>query len=278
MRNFWVASLVLAVVVCAGADDPKAGAGAKPATVPFELLKSGHMAVQVKLNGKGPYKLIFDTGAPTMLINNRIAKDSEVINKNTPKPFFAPFGSMGEFKIKEFELGELKATSIPAIVMDHPTVDAISRVLGPIDGLVGYPFFARYRMTIDYQAKEMTFVENGYKPDNVMQSMTKAVMELQNPNKVKFQAPAGLWGFHASKDSDDEEAGLDVRQVLAGGPAAIAGLQVGDRLLTVDGRWTDSPADLLTATAPLKPGKAVPVVVKRKQQEIKLSITPAHGL
>src|SRR5262249_30605019 len=39
----------------------------KPVVVPFETLPSGHMTVMVKLNGKGPYKLIFDTGAPTLL-------------------------------------------------------------------------------------------------------------------------------------------------------------------------------------------------------------------
>ena len=48
----------------AAADQPKA----QPATVPFEMLQkgklvSGHFTVQVKVNGKGPYRLIFDTGA-----------------------------------------------------------------------------------------------------------------------------------------------------------------------------------------------------------------------
>ena len=44
------------------------------------------------------------------------------------------------------------------MVMDHPTVEAISKTVGPIDGIVGFPFFARYRMTLDYQAKKLTFV------------------------------------------------------------------------------------------------------------------------
>ena len=49
--------------------------------MPFELLKSRHMAVQVKINGKGPYRLIFDTGAPMNLINNKIAKEAGVIEE-----------------------------------------------------------------------------------------------------------------------------------------------------------------------------------------------------
>ena len=39
------------------------------------------MAVQVKINGKGPYRLIFDTGAPTNLINNKLAKEAGVIDQ-----------------------------------------------------------------------------------------------------------------------------------------------------------------------------------------------------
>ena len=54
----------------------------KPMKTPFELLKTQHMTVQVKINGKGPYRLIFDTGAPVTLINNRIAKEAGVFPKD----------------------------------------------------------------------------------------------------------------------------------------------------------------------------------------------------
>ena len=55
---------LLAITAAGRADQPKA----QPATVPFEMLQkgklvSGHFTVQVKVNGKGPYRLIFDTGA-----------------------------------------------------------------------------------------------------------------------------------------------------------------------------------------------------------------------
>ena len=41
------------------ADD---GPSAKPIVVHFELLPTKHIVVNVKVNGKGPYRLIFDTG------------------------------------------------------------------------------------------------------------------------------------------------------------------------------------------------------------------------
>src|SRR3979411_1214109 len=98
-----------------------AEAPAKPITVPFELLKSGHMAVQVKVNGKGPYRLIFDTGAPITLLNNKVAKEGGRL-RGMARPAFTFFGSMGETKIKTLEVGDVKAHDVAAIVMDHPTV------------------------------------------------------------------------------------------------------------------------------------------------------------
>ena len=64
---------LLAVVLTAGlaqADDKPAAKdeAAKPQVVKFDLVTSGHFIVKAKVNGKGPYNLIFDTGAPTTLV------------------------------------------------------------------------------------------------------------------------------------------------------------------------------------------------------------------
>ncbi|HSQ54348.1 MAG TPA: retropepsin-like aspartic protease, partial [Gemmata sp.] len=138
-------TLALGFPATARATDPgKATTAGKPVVVHFELLKSRHMAVQVKINGKGPYRLIFDTGAPTNLINNRLAKESGVLKKGD-KPAMPLFGLGGAKVINVLEVGDLKLDKVPVMVMDHPTVTAISKALGPIDGIVGFPFFARYK-------------------------------------------------------------------------------------------------------------------------------------
>jgi hypothetical protein len=172
--------LGLAVATPGRADDPK---DAAPIKVPFELLKSRHMAVQVMINGKGPYRLIFDTGAPVNLLNNRVAKESGVLPKDFKRPPFALFGSAGNFKIDMLELGGVKAKNLPTTVMDHPTVLAISKALGQIEGIVGFSFFARYRMTIDYQAQEMTFVPTSFNPPDMMAKMMALLMA--PPDKKK---------------------------------------------------------------------------------------------
>jgi hypothetical protein len=281
MKKLLSAALLLALALPAVADTQKP-ADVKSTVIPFTLLKSGHMAVKVKINGKGPYTLIFDTGAPINLLNNKIAKEAGLL-KGMKKPLFSLFGSMGDVKVKEIEIGGLKAKGIAAIVMDHPTVGAISRAfqatVGPIDGIVGFPFFARFKMTINYKDKTLTFVPNGYNPPDVMQAMQAALMSSLGgqDNAVVLSAPT-MWGLTVDKKKGDDEAGVTVTRLLPGGPAARAGLKEGDRLLTLDGRWTDSVADAYHAAAHAKAGKPVPAVVKRDGKEVTVQVTPVPGL
>jgi hypothetical protein len=265
-------------LVCLGfplrADDIKD----KPVTVPFELLKTRHMAVMMKVNGKGPYRLIFDTGAPVVLLNSKIGKQAGLVKGK--KPVFSLFNAAGQVKVEKLELGDLTTENVSAVVMDHPTVDAISKALGPIDGIVGLPFFGRYKMTIDYQKKELTFVPNGHEPADAMEAMMATVMGLMTRDKppTKVLAAAGQWGFRATKDEDDDSAGVTIKEVTAGTAAARAGLKPGDRLLTLDDRWTDTVADCYAAAATVKLGTTVKVTVRRDGKEMELSITPASGL
>jgi hypothetical protein len=270
MRKLLAVALGLALAAPAVAEEPK------PVVVPFEILKSGHMAVMVKVNGKGPYKLIFDTGAPVTLLNNKIGKEAGLI-KGDKGGGFALFGNRGEVTVKELEVGDQKAEDVKAVVMDHPTVEAISKALGPIDGIVGFPFFARFKMTLDYQAKTLTFVPNGYKPPDVMQAMMMAILG-GGKDEVKILAPAAQWGILPAKAADDEAAGVTVKEVLADSPAAKGGLKAGDRLLTLDGRWTDTLADLYTAAGSVKAGQEVAVKISRDGKEMTLKIKPVSGL
>ena len=250
----------------------------KTIVVPFELLKSRHMAVEVKINGKGPYRLIFDTGAPTNLINNKLAKEAGVLKKDDKGPGLPLFGLAGMKTMDSLEVGGVKLDKVPVMVMDHPTVTAISKALGPIDGIVGFPFFARYKTTVDYQKKEITFTPNGYVPGDVMQGLMEKLMAPKGKQEPRIVAPAAAWGFTvADKNEKDESAGVTVKEVIAGSAAAEGGLKPGDRLLTLDGRWTDSIGDTFAAASTVKPGRTAVLLVKRDDKEVKLTVKPAKG-
>ncbi len=251
----------------------------KSLVIPFETLKSGHMAVKIKVNGKGPYRVIFDTGAPINLLNNKLAKEADLL-KGTPTSTLPFMGTIAEVKVRELQVGNARAADQFAIVMDHPLVELMSKKLGPLYGIVGFPFFARYRMTIDYQAETLTLIENGYKPANVLRSLESTLLNLMTAGDqtVKVLAPAAQWGLTAKKQASDDEAGVDIEEVLAGSAAAQAGLKAGDRLLTIDGRWTDSLSDLYEIASHLKPDASVPIGIKRAGKEMELRIKLRAGL
>jgi membrane-associated protease RseP (regulator of RpoE activity) len=186
------------------------------------------------------------------------------------------FGTVGEAKIKTLEVGEQKAEDVACIVMDHPTVELISKKLGKrIDGLVGFPFFARFKMTLDYQTRTMTLVPSGYKPPDVMNAMTTVMLGGATRRTL---APAAQWGLLASKEVGDDEDGVDLKSVVPGSAADKAGLKRGDRLLVIDGRWTDSLPDQYEAAGKVKPGSTVVVKLKRDGKQIEVKVTPVKGL
>lgn len=262
----------------ARADEPRRADNlqAKPVTVPFELIKTQHMVVDVKINGKGPYRLIFDTGAPINLLNNKVAKEAGVLDKDFKPPLFALFGSVGQFKIKSLQVGDLEARDLNTMVMDHPTVALISKHFGPIEGIVGFTFFAKYRMTLDYQAKTMTFTPTDFKPVDMVDTLVKMLSAPKGKAK-SILSPAAVLGIQVHKEKNDEEPGVTVTEVLADSAAAKAGMKPGDRLLVLDDRWTDSVLDTYHAASRLLPGTTVEAVVRRDKKNVTLKIEVRSG-
>ena len=261
MKRILTVGLILAFAVpiqVFAQGDTKKKDPPKKYVVPFELIKTQHMVVNVKVNGKGPYRLVFDTGAPDSLLSTKVAKEAELFGKDHKRPFFAPFGSMGQAKVKEIQLGDLKAEKISATVLDHPTVEAIGKFVGPIEGILGFTFYARYKMSINYEKSEITFEENTYEPGDVMKVMMDKMMANSARPKAAVLAPAGLIGIKVEKAKDDDAAGVLVKEVMSDSPAAVAGLKAGDRLLTLDGRWTDTVNDCYMAAGQVKLELPVP--------------------
>lgn len=251
----------------------------KSVTVPMEVLRSKHIAVQIKVNGKGPYRVIFDTGSPVTLLSNKIAQEAELLSKEQAKTP-ALFGARGMGTAKTVEIGDLKVEDMPVMVMDHPALKAAGRVLGQLDGIVGFPFFSRYRCTFDYEAQKLTFEPVEYRGTGMDMMQLVMVMMSDRSGKApqKVQSPTTLWGFHVTRDKDDPEAGVVVKDVHTGSPAASAGLKAGDRLLELDGTWTESVEDTYRAAGAVSPGQKAKAKIKRGNQEVSITITPRAGL
>jgi predicted metalloprotease with PDZ domain len=176
------------------------------------------------------------------------------------------------------EVGDAKLENVPATVMDHPYIDAMSQAFGPVYGIVGFPFFARYKMTIDYQAMKLTMTPSGFEPTDANEQIIGMIMGGDKGPKVI--SPAGQWGFAVEKPTSDKDkdAGVVVKSVIKDSPAAVGGLKAGDRLLTLDDRWTDTVLDTYLAASLAKPGTEVKVKVKRDGKDMELTVKPVSGL
>ncbi len=268
---------VVLAVAYAFAQDPAPPRVGEKAVVPFEMLRTNHMVVRARINGQGPFRLIFDLGAPITLLGNRAGEMSGTVKKDAPRMLL--FSVRGEAEIDRLEIGDLTARDVPVIVLDAPVLKELGDALGRrLDGIIGHTFFARYKTTIDYQAKTMTFEPVNAEVKNLLKDLPA---RLAGPKTARHRtlAPGALWGLSLTAPAAGLEVpGVPIRNVLAGSPAAAAGLKPGDVLTTLDGRWTATIADVYAATEGVAPGQAVPVIVLRDGQEQTLTVRPVSGL
>src|SRR5579872_7301515 len=80
MKRRWLCPLLavalLGVTAVCGADDApkKKDEDGKTYQVPYRLTVPKHIMIRAKLNGKGPFNFILDTGAPAMFITAALAE------------------------------------------------------------------------------------------------------------------------------------------------------------------------------------------------------------
>ena len=96
---------------------------------------------------------------------------------------------------KTLEVGDLKVEDTPVMVMDHPLLKAAGRVLGQLDGIVGFPFFSRYKSTFDYEAEKITFEPVDYHGTgmDMMQLVMAMMTDRSGKPQQKVQALTTLW-------------------------------------------------------------------------------------
>lgn len=263
-------SVLLAVLLIPGG----VPASAAPAKAPLALMKTRHAAVQVRVNGAGPFRLIFDTGSPVTFFSNAAAVKAGLI---PPEQARQPslLGLRGRMVAKTVDLGGAVLKDMPVMVLDHPTIGQISQVDGPIDGIIGLSFYGRFKTTLDYSKGEILLEPGMHEPKELVGALSARLLNRQ-PAVRKVLTAGSLWGLRVEKP--DEEPGVRIAEVFNGGAAHEAGLKVGDRLLSLDGRWTDSEADCLEAAALVKPGQAAVLRVLREGQAMELTVRPRSGV
>jgi len=79
--------------------------------------------------------------------------------------------------------------------------------------------------------------------------------------------------MHTQGGGIDQLQGIVVNEVAADGPAAQAGIQVNDVIVTVNGKPAVSALETMDQVAEIRPGSEIPVEVMREDKKLKLQVT-----
>jgi predicted aspartyl protease len=126
--------------------------------VPFRLAKPDKplILLETTVNGKGPYRFVLDTGAGLTMISPQMAKRAGVRRDEAQKAVGAGGSVEVHFgTVKALAIGEVRIEGLKVGIMD---LAGISKAIETdIDGIVGYNFLSRFRVTIDYPKQTVTF-------------------------------------------------------------------------------------------------------------------------
>jgi hypothetical protein len=137
--------------------DASIAGGAKATTFPFRLVNN-HIYADVRVNGKGPYTFIFDTGGVN-IVSPSLAAELGLTVEGKMDARGSGSGTMqaGFTQVKRLELGN--ASIVDQKFMSVP-LDSMAHVEGmKMPGMIGFETFRRFVTRIDYGAKTITLID-----------------------------------------------------------------------------------------------------------------------
>jgi predicted aspartyl protease len=155
--TFRKAVRVLVVLVFSSVWPRVASAATDVVEVPFEFYRDS-VVVQVKVNGKGPFDMLLDTGVNPSIINRHTA---EAIGLKVSAQGEQGSGSGREVNLAyetvlpRVELGGLSATNVQALAVD---LSKMSQTFGkPLIGVLGYSLLKDRVVQFDYPKRVARF-------------------------------------------------------------------------------------------------------------------------
>ena len=243
-----------------------------PVAVPYTLSNTNHLVIRLKINGHGPYNFVVDTGAPTMLVDEKVAADiglrpevrrrgktaraavstepAHVAKPSTTHPTTQPL-RQGWATIDRLDVeGGLSIADVKCLVLTPYQIEGMNAmgVAGVrLDGLLGYSVLARFKLDIDLTKHEMMWTPQP--ADFVPPALQAGKGPTSDAAEDRLESMGGVLKFigpliKASMPGPAQPRGF-VGVVLGSAPVA--------RLVWVDDVLGDSPA----AKAGVRPGDQV---------------------
>jgi hypothetical protein len=257
--------------------------GKAPVTfqVPYRLTATKHILVRARINNRGPFNVVLDTGAPVVIFARKIADSLQI----TPDD-----GNWADLKHLEFE-GDVVLENLVARFDDLFQLEGMNG-LGlagtEIHGLIGYPILARFRIEYDFTKPKLQWTpvadkvaELPTKPGktlstgglNALAAVMKGIGKFIGADQMTTPRFRGFVGLSVSADRDK----LRISEVVVRGPAELAGIKVGDVILRAQDRMIASVESFGDALSSLVAGQPIIIRVSRDGVEHDITITTGQG-
>jgi hypothetical protein len=267
------------LLVPALADDSKKPE-AKSFRVPFGLSETKHVLVRAKINGKGPYNFIVDTGAPALFVSTAVCKKLGIEADKDG------WGTFDKFDVE----GGVILEKVKGKVADPFQLEGMNRMglAGTeLHGVIGYTVLARFKIELDFTRDKMVWTPLQFDPGlpegiegkapggvEAMAGMAKLMAVLLGKRGNREIKPRGFLGIELVGKNN----GVTIAAVLKDSPAADAGVQAGDRLTKFQGQLVTSEAEVLRLGAGVTAGDEVRMTILRDQETREIVFKAGKGL
>ncbi|HEY3949771.1 aspartyl protease family protein [Phenylobacterium sp.] len=147
--------------------------GAASVTVPFRLLNN-HIYLQARVDGKGPYTFILDTGGHTLLSHKVVTEAGlKPVGESVESGAGEGHSTIGYVHFDEIAIGAVRLTNQMGFATEiyDKSIEGI-----PVDGMVGFELVRRMVTTIDYGKHTITFTDPAkFKPTPALGAATPFV-------------------------------------------------------------------------------------------------------
>ena len=165
--------------------------------------------VQVMVNGKGPYTFGIDTGTggdalvtPALIEQLTLPVSGKI---EVGDPTGRNKREVSQVKIETLEVARVTFKNVQAVQFEP------SQREGQVEGILGFPLFAKYLLTLDYPKQQLRLETGALKPDG-----GKTILPFTMPDSVPvIQLRVGTQQFDAHVDS--RGPGLSIPEKFAAG-------------------------------------------------------------
>jgi serine protease DegQ len=286
MRRLWVYTALAALCLAPALHADEGKKEAKTYQVPYRLTNFNHVMVRAKINGKGPFNFIVDTGAPALFVATAVAEKIGV------EPDKTGWGTFDKFELEGGLVIE-KARGRIETPFQLEGMNGLGLAGAELHGMIGYNLLAKFRLEFDFTKNKMGWTPLDFDPPapkglsekpnmgglDMMGQFMKMAGSFLGTKANPDLAPRAFLGVEIAEEKKaDGSVKVVVKSVLSTGPAGKAGFQVGDVITEFTDRTVRSADDVTRYLSKRQAGDKITVTVERAGKEQELSFKAGEGL